>query len=75
MGTQCPHCGSMDTGVHVVSFTKFMAKYYGWHQAFSTCSECGWIEPVCLPADDEYAGDLPADLLKEQLSWKNQPNV
>lgn len=59
MGTQCPHCGSMDTGVHMVFFNKFMAKYYGWHQAFSTCSKCGWIEPVCLPADDEYDSVLP----------------
>ena len=68
MGTQCPHCGSTHTVTHAVTFSKYMAKYYGWHQVFSTCEKCGWIEPVCLPVDDEYAGDLPADLLKEQLS-------
>ena len=68
MGTQCPHCGSMNTSTVVQFYNKYMAKYNGWQQRFSVCSDCGWAEPVCLPVDDEYAGDLPADLPKEQLS-------
>lgn len=59
MGTQCPHCGSTNTSVHHVVFSKYMVKYYGWQQTFSICSDCGWAEPCCLPVDDEYDGTVP----------------
>ena len=55
----------MNTSTVVQFYNKYMAKYNGWQQRFSVCSDCGWAEPVCLPVDDEYAGNLPTDLLKE----------
>ena len=49
----------MNTSTVVQFYSKYMAKYSGWQQRFSVCSDCGWAEPVCLPVDDEYDSALP----------------